>query len=126
MRLRAYIIRISLMFFCFLLIFPSAAQEFITGIKVGYSTSKFTGSAITNSNHYRMPGINIGGILNKPFRKFDLQSELLISTKGYQINSIGDTYISNLLIYIDLPLLIKKKTFARNDFGIFTIDVFQS
>lgn len=119
MKIKPYIILITSIVSCFLLIYTTEAQELITGIKAGYNSSKFTGPGIIDTDNNRMPGINIGGIINKSFPKFDLQSELLISTKGYQINSIADTYISNLLIYIDLPLLIKKNMYVKNNFGAY-------
>jgi hypothetical protein len=110
---------IATAFIYFLTITPANSQEIVTGIKFGYNSSQFTGSAIPDVDHARMPGINFGGIFVKTFRNFDLQFETMISSKGFRIKSIGDTYISNLLIYIDLPVMIKKSIFSNKNFRVF-------
>jgi hypothetical protein len=119
MRISTNKILITLTCFCFLITTPAEAQETVTGIKAGYNSSRFVGSAIPDADHLRMPGINFGGIVNKHSQYFDLQFELIISSKGYQVKSIGDTHISNLLVYIDLPIIVKKDLFTGTKFGFY-------
>jgi len=109
----------TIIYFLFLVSSTAESQELITGIKVGYNSSKFTGSGISDTGNESMPGIYFGGIANKSFPNCDLQLELMISSKGYQVKSIGDTHISNLLIYIDLPIMVKKDLYRGNKFGIY-------
>ena len=97
------------------------AQKNVTGIKIGYNSSKFVGSAINGSNHDNMPGFYMGGLFLKKLSKFDLQFEMLLTTKGYQVNSIGDTYISNLLIYLEMPALIRKEILSKNKLGVYVL-----
>jgi len=113
--------KIGLFIFCIFFAGITIAQNSTTGIKLGYNSSKFIGNGITGANHENMPGLNIGGLYNKKLTKFDLQIELLLSTKGYQINSIGNTYISNLFIYLELPVLIRKDIYTTEKLATYVI-----
>jgi hypothetical protein len=96
-------------------------QNNTTGISVGYNTSMVHEFEAPILDHKRMPGIHIGGLYKHTFPTFAIQSELLISSKGYQSNSIGDTYINNLFLYLELPFYIRKNILDKKNFQLYLI-----
>lgn len=75
-----------------------------TGITVGYNSSNYTPTQQITTN---MPGFRIGGISQLPVSSLVLQSEYLLSSKGFVSQSVGDTRLSNLFLYLELPLSLK-------------------
>ncbi|OQX96843.1 MAG: hypothetical protein B6I20_13930 [Bacteroidetes bacterium 4572_117] len=90
---------------CFLTI-NTNGQNSHTGIKLGYNSSCVIGNNISGVSN--MPGLNIGGFFSYKFSWFYLQPELLISTKGFKTQSVGELYLGNIFIYTEMPILFKK------------------
>jgi hypothetical protein len=96
----------------FLLFFLSSkliAGEFSgLGLKLGYNSSIFTGKDIPGKGVSSQPGVTIGCFICYEFdQMFSIQQEVLITTKGSKINTVGDVYLSNIFMYFELPLLAK-------------------
>jgi hypothetical protein len=78
------------------------------GLKLGYISSIFTGKNIPGKGVSSQPGVTIGGFICYEFdRLFSIQQEVLITTKGAKINTIGDVNLSNLFFYFEMPVLAK-------------------
>lgn len=78
------------------------------GLKLGYNSSIFTGSDIPGKGVSSQPGIAMGSFICYKFNEmFSLQQEVLFTTKGSKINTIGDVILSNFFVYLELPLLAK-------------------
>lgn len=119
------------------LLFTSAllAGEFNgSGMKLGYNSSTFTGSDIPGKGVSSQAGITLGGFLRyKINHRFSLQQEILLTTKGAKINTVGDVYLSNIFMYFEFPLLgkmtfrpehmLKPSIFAGPAFGIEVLTV---
>jgi hypothetical protein len=99
----------------------SCAQENITGMRLGYNSARFTGNSISGTENKNIPGFYIGGFYKKDFSKFDIQTELLLTSKGYKIKSVGDTYLSNVFLYLELPLLLKKDLLSNEKNSLYFI-----
>lgn len=96
----------------FLFIFLSSkliAGEFSgLGLKLGYNSSIFTGNDIPYKGVCSQPGLLLGGFVSYKFNEtFSIQQEILFTTKGSKINIIGDIYLSNTFVYLELPFLAK-------------------
>jgi len=93
----------------FLFVTASFAGEFSgIGMKLGYNSSTFTGDDIPGKGVSSQSGLAIGGFFGYKFNQnFSLEQEILFTTKGAKINTIGDVYLSNLFFYFELPLLAK-------------------
>jgi hypothetical protein len=93
----------------FLLFSTSFAAEFSgIGLKLGYNSSTFSGNDIPGKGVSSQEGLAIGGFFGfKINNRFSLQQEVLFTTKGAKINTIGDVYLSNLFMYFEFPLLAK-------------------
>jgi len=85
------------------------AEEFLSkGIKFGFNSSKFTGKDIPGKGIANIPGLTLGYFINYEFSsRFSLQSELLFTTKGSRINTVGDIYLHNVFTYMEIPVLAK-------------------
>ncbi len=78
------------------------------GIKLGYNSSIFTGNDIPGKGVSSQGGVALGGFICYKFNQnFSLQQEVLFTSKGAKINTIGDVYLSNIFMYFELPLLAK-------------------
>ncbi|MCK4345881.1 MAG: PorT family protein, partial [Bacteroidales bacterium] len=78
------------------------------GIKFGFNNSKFTGKDIPGKGIGYMPGLTLGYFINyEVSSQFSLQSELLFTTKGSRINTVGDIYLYNIFTYMEIPVLAK-------------------
>jgi hypothetical protein len=102
----------------FLIIFGvsslSAGEFFNTGMKLGLNYSKFIGKDIPGKGTNFIPGFSLGGFLNYKLNdRFSLQPEVLITTKGSLINTVGDINLHNVFIYYEMPILVKI-AFPRN------------
>ena len=70
--------------------------------------SKFIGKDIPGKGVNSIPGFSLGGFLNYKINdRFSLQPEVLITTKGSNINTVGDINLHNIFIYFELPVLVK-------------------
>jgi hypothetical protein len=79
-----------------------------TGLKLGLNYSKFIGKDIPGKGVNSIPGFSLGGFLNYKINdRFSLQPEVLITTKGSNINTVGDINLHNIFIYFELPVLAK-------------------
>ena len=92
-----------------LLLYPLSALDFnCTGIKIGYNSSHFTGDDIYGKGVSDIPGFLIGGFVSYDFNQhFTLDSELLLSTKGSCVNTIGDIDQHNVIVYLEIPAICK-------------------
>lgn len=93
----------------FLFVSASLAGEFSgIGMKLGYNSSTFAGNDIPGKGVSSQGGLAIGGFFGYKFnQKFSLQQEILFTTKGAKINTIGDVYLNNIFMYFEFPLLAK-------------------
>jgi hypothetical protein len=93
----------------FLLTSALIAGEFSKiGIKLGYNSSIFSGNDVPGKGVNSQGGIALGGFICYKFNQnFSLQQEVLFTSKGAKINTIGDVYLSNIFMYFELPLLAK-------------------
>ena len=102
----------KLIFIVFLIILCTStlsAGEFInTGMKLGQNYSKFIGKDIPGKGVNSIPGFSLGGFINYKINdRFSLQQEALITTKGSNINTVGDINLHNIFVYLELPILVK-------------------
>ncbi len=93
----------------FLFVSVSLAGEFSgIGMKLGYNSSTFAGNDIPGKGVSSQGGLVIGGFFGYKFNQnFSLQQEILFTTKGAKINTIGDVYLNNIFMYFEFPLLAK-------------------
>jgi len=86
----------------------SAGEFFNTGMKLGLNYSKFIGNDIPGKGVNYIPGFSLGGFINYKLNdRFSLQPEVLITTKGSLINTVGDINLHNVFIYYEMPVLVK-------------------
>ncbi len=108
------IMKITILFF----LFTSAlnAGEFTSlGIKLGYNSSIFVGNDIPGKGVSYQSGAAIGGFVCYKFnQRFSLQQEVMLTTKGAKLNTIGDLYLSNYFFYFEMPLLFKVSFLSEN------------
>lgn len=85
------------------------AEGFLSkGVKFGFNSSKFTGKDIPGKGIASIPGLTLGYFINyEVSSQFSLQSELLFTTKGSRINTVGDIYLHNIFTYLEIPILAK-------------------
>lgn len=88
---------------------PLTAGEFVaTGMKLGFNQSKFVGSDTPGKGVSNLPGFAIGGFaVYNVNPRWSLQQELLLLSRGSQINTIGEMNLHTLFLYVDLPLQVK-------------------
>ena len=99
---------LTLMLIPILLNITQAGRSTTGGIKIGYNSSKFVGQDAADYSIDHLPGINLGGFLCYNYNeRLALQPELFLSTKGSLIHTIGEVYLSNILIYFEIPILVK-------------------
>ncbi len=86
----------------------SAGGFSTTGMKLGLNYSEFIGKDIPGKGVNSIPGFSLGGFLNYKINdRFSLQQEALITTKGSNINTVGDINLHNIFVYFELPILVK-------------------
>ena len=92
------------------------AGEFSSiGIKLGYNSSIFVGNDIPGKGVSSQAGGAIGGFVCYKFnQRFSLQQEVLLTSKGSKIYTIGDIYLSNYFFYFEMPLLFKVSFLSDN------------
>jgi outer membrane protein with beta-barrel domain len=112
---------LGLSFFLFVLSHYSCGQVNVTGMRLGYNSAQFVGNGVKGTENKNIPGAYIGGFYIKDLQKFDIQTELLLSSKGYKMNSIGDTYLSNVFLYLEMPVLLKKDLFKNEKTGLYFV-----
>jgi len=77
---------------------------------VGYNSSWFTGTTESVSEGKPIPGISLGyhfNILNSDV--LDLETGIGLTTRGQRMSSIGDIYVRNIFLYLELPVYAKKE-----------------
>ena len=78
------------------------------GLRFGYNNSRFIGENTPGKGVGNIPGIILGGYFSYKFtRKFELQPELLLVTKGSTINTVGDIQQYNIISYLEIPVMVK-------------------
>ena len=86
----------------------SAGEFSATGMKLGLNYSKFIGKDIPGKGVSLIPGFSLGGFLTyKINSRFSIQPEIFITTKGSNINTVGDINLHNIFIYFEMPVLVK-------------------
>jgi hypothetical protein len=80
------------------------------GLAIGYNSSWFTGTGESCSEGVPIPGLSLGyhfDILISDI--LDLQTGIGLTTRGQRMSSIGDTYVRNIFVYLELPAYAKKE-----------------
>lgn len=98
-----------------ILIFLSLINQTFCQIKnqclvIGYNSSWFTGTSESDSENAAIPGISMGyhcDILSSEI--IDLETGIGLTTRGQRMSSIGDIYVRNIFIYLELPVYAKKE-----------------
>ena len=87
----------------------AAAQGFSgLGAKLGYNSSTFVGADTPGKAISSQSGLSLGGYATYEFNStFSLQQEVLFTLKGSKVNTIGDVWLSNIFLYVEMPLLAK-------------------
>jgi hypothetical protein len=87
----------------------AAAQGFSgLGAKLGYNSSTFVGANTPGKGISSQSGLTLGGYVTYEFNEtFSLQQEVLFTLKGSKVNTIGDVWLSNIFLYVEMPLLAK-------------------
>ena len=100
---------ISILVLSFIIPFALNAEAYLSkGINFGFNGSSFTGKDIPGKGIGYIPGLTFGFFVNyETSSRFSLQSELLFTTKGSRINTVGDAYLNNVFTYIEIPVLAK-------------------
>lgn len=95
-------------------LFAQSGEEKI-GFKAGLNLANIHGDD-AEDNKMKM-GFHIGGFATIPFGNLSFQPELLISTRGYKVDTEDDDSEASLnLMYVDIPLLLK--FYATDNFNI--------
>jgi Outer membrane protein beta-barrel domain len=94
-----------------------------TGMTVAYNSSNFMPYNAENS---AIPGFRIGGLAQIPLGKSLFQAELQLASKGFLTESIGDTRLTNLFLYVELPLSIKYELLPGNTWNIYLLGGFSA
>ena len=90
----------------------NAREITATGLRIGYNNSTFIGNDTPGKNVKSIPGFTIGGFACYEFNeKLLFQPEVLLTTKGSMINTIGDIEQANIFVYLEMPLLVKMRFF---------------
>ncbi len=78
------------------------------GMKIGYSSSVFSGKELPGKGVKHVPGFTIGGFATYGLnRNLSIQPELFLATKGSKINTVGDIEQYNIFVYVEMPILAK-------------------
>jgi len=101
-----------------LLVCFTALHAMQTGIKVGYNVS---GIIPVQEEYTNMPGFRIGGISQLPVNPFHFQCEFLLSSKGFMSKSVGDTRLTNLFLYLQLPLSLKYELPLSDSWNLYAL-----
>ena len=84
------------------------------GIKLGLNQSTFVGDDIPIQGIHPIPGLAMGGFAVYKLHDFhiagqpaalSIQQEIALTTLGSSINSVGELQLTNILIYLEFPLL---------------------
>jgi hypothetical protein len=85
------------------------------GMKLGYNSSRFTGADLPGKGVDSQSGLALGGYVTYEFTEtFSLQQEVLFTLKGSKVNTIGNVWLSNIFLYVEMPLLGKATFFPEN------------
>jgi len=95
------------------------AQSSATSFRIGYNSSTVWTNRSDLPVRKNLPGIYLGAAYKYSFTPVELQGEMLISTKGFMAQSVGETYIHNLILYLEMPFCIKKKVIETAHMNIF-------
>jgi hypothetical protein len=87
----------------------ATAQGFSAlGAKLGYNSSRFVGADIPGKGISSQSGLTLGGYATFELNEtFSLQQEVLFALKGSKVNTVGDVFLSNIFLYVEMPLLAK-------------------
>ena len=85
----------------------SQAQLLQFGIKGGLNFANYTGGDVSGDNFKTITSFHAGAVMEvKLLENLTLQPELLYSTQGSELNSLGNQ-IKNELGYLSIPVLAK-------------------
>jgi len=87
----------------------ATAQGFSAlGAKLGYNSSRFVGADIPGKGISSQSGLTLGGYATFELNEtFSLQQEVLFTFKGSKVNTIGDVWLSNIFLYVEMPVMAK-------------------
>jgi hypothetical protein len=92
----------------------SAAGFDAVGVKLGLNRSTFVGNDIPQQGINPVPGLAIGGFAVYRLRDLHLaglpaavalQQEINFTTMGSRINSVGELQLTNIFMYLEVPLM---------------------
>ena len=87
------------------------------GMKIGYNSSTFSGNNLPGKGVSDVPGFTLGGFASyEVSKKFSIQPEILLTTKGSRINTVGDIEQYNIFVYIEMPILAKYQLLKSKNF----------
>lgn len=101
--------------FIFFILLLLAAMELLRGqqntslFRIGYNHSTVWSPRDDQPERIPIPGMYLGAGYTHYFTRAAFRGELLLSSRGFLSQSVGDTYIHNLILYLDLPVGIQKK-----------------
>lgn len=87
------------------------------GMKIGYNSSTFGGKNLPGKGVSNVPGFTLGGFASYELsKKFSVQPEILLTTKGSRINTVGDIEQYNIFVYVEMPILAKYRLLQSGNF----------
>ena len=87
------------------------------GMKIGYNSSTFAGKNLPGKGVSNVPGFTLGGFASYELSKnFSVQPEILLTTKGSKINTVGDIEQYNIFVYVEMPVLAKYRILQSRNF----------
>ena len=110
--------RISKVIICMAVFGSLLAGNMQTGISLSYNNSNYIPNDAQNTP---IPGFRLGGLAQFPLGLTFVQCELLLSSKGFLAKSIGDTQLTNLFLYMELPFSLKYEFFLSDNWNIYLL-----
>ena len=89
------------------------------GLVLGLSASNFAGSEAAAAENKFIPGFSLGFYQDFIFNhRYSLETGLLLTSKGSRLNAVGDLYLHQVLIYLEIPVLAECKLIIREKFSL--------
>ena len=86
----------------------SAGDFSSQGMLIGLNSATFVGSDLPGKSVRNIGGVTFGGFFSyRMSPHFVVQPELVLTTKGARINTIGDAELDNVFLYFEFPILVK-------------------
>lgn len=85
------------------------AQNFQVGLKGGVNISNFTGGNFNTIKNKTLVGFHAGGLMRFKFGGLALQPEVLFSSQGAKLDSVGNEK-DYKISYINIPIMLQYET----------------